>query len=103
MHLPPPQETAHRPPPHSGFSNGTLTSSVGLYYTYIYIYNFGIFFLVIQIIQWLLFYFGLDSLSETQIFTCFLEGVEREVLEIHPQIQLPLLLSLPISAPLDTS
>lgn len=99
-----PQETAHGPPPHSGFSNGTLTSSVGLYYTYIYIYIIlEFFFLVIQIIQWLLFYFGLDSLSETQIFTCFLEGVEREVPEIHPQIQLPLLLSLPISAPLDTS
>lgn len=62
---------------------------------YIYIYIFGIFFLVIQIIQWLRFYFGLDSLSQALIFTCFLEGVEREVPEIHPQIRLPLLLLSP--------
>ncbi|XP_040317649.1 proline-rich protein 36-like [Herpailurus yagouaroundi] len=66
------QDRPRRPPPHSGVPHGTLD-----------------FFLINTDYTVATFYFGLDSLSETPVFTFFLEGVGREIPDRHPQIRLP--------------
>lgn len=66
------QDRPRRRPPHPGVPHGTLD-----------------FFLINTDYTVATFYFGLDSLSETLVFTFFLEGVGREIPDIHPQIRLP--------------